>query len=794
MTFRNCVAVDLGASSGRVMLARYERECRSLTLREIHRFNNGLHSQNGYVTWDVDSLESAIRLGLNKVCEEGIRIDSIGIDTWGVDFVLLDQQGQRVGLPVAYRDSRTNGLMAQAQQQLGKRDIYQRSGIQFLPFNTLYQLRALTEQQPELIPHIAHALLMPDYFSYRLTGKMNWEYTNATTTQLVNINSDDWDESLLAWSGANKAWFGRPTHPGNVIGHWICPQGNEIPVVAVASHDTASAVIASPLNGSRAAYLSSGTWSLMGFESQTPFTNDTALAANITNEGGAEGRYRVLKNIMGLWLLQRVLQERQINDLPALIAATQALPACRFIINPNDDRFINPDEMCSEIQAACREMAQPIPESDAELARCIFDSLALLYADVLHELAKQRFAAVGIDVEEALRQLDRLPVSMHCWQGDDVSGFENPEGSLTGGIQATGNYPGKARNASELRADLEQAMRLIPGPKRLNLHAIYLESDTPVSRDQIKPEHFKNWVEWAKANQLGLDFNPSCFSHPLSADGFTLSHPDDSIRQFWIDHCKASRRVSAYFGEQLGTPSVMNIWIPDGMKDITVDRLAPRQRLLAALDEVISEKLDPAHHIDAVESKLFGIGAESYTVGSNEFYMGYATSRQTALCLDAGHFHPTEVISDKISAAMLYVPQLLLHVSRPVRWDSDHVVLLDDETQAIASEIVRHDLFDRVHIGLDFFDASINRIAAWVIGTRNMKKALLRALLEPSAELRKLEAAGDYTARLALLEEQKSLPWQAVWEMYCQRHDTPAGSEWLESVRAYEKAILSQRG
>lgn len=265
-------------------------------------------------------------------------------------------------------------------------------------------------------------------------------------------------------------------------------------------------------------------------------------------------------------------------------------------------------------------------------------------------------------------------------------------------------------------------MRLIPGPKRLNLHAIYLESDTPVSRDQIKPEHFKNWVEWAKANQLGLDFNPSCFSHPLSADGFTLSHADDSIRQFWIDHCKASRRVSAYFGEQLGTPSVMNIWIPDGMKDITVDRLAPRQRLLAALDEVISEKLNPAHHIDAVESKLFGIGAESYTVGSNEFYMGYATSRQTALCLDAGHFHPTEVISDKISAAMLYVPQLLLHVSRPVRWDSDHVVLLDDETRAIASEIVRHDLFDRVHIGLDFFDASINRIAAWVIGTRNMKK------------------------------------------------------------------------
>ncbi|RTY60364.1 MULTISPECIES: L-rhamnose isomerase [Pantoea] len=409
------------------------------------------------------------------------------------------------------------------------------------------------------------------------------------------------------------------------------------------------------------------------------------------------------------------------------------------------------------------------------------------------ELAKQRYADIGVDVDQAMARLDSVPVSMHCWQGDDVRGFENPQGALTGGIQATGNYPGKARNAAELRADLEKAMSLIPGPKRLNLHAIYLESDTPVERDAIEPKHYAGWVEWAKQQQLGLDFNPSCFSHPLSADGFTLSHPDKAIRQFWIDHCKASRRVSAYFGEQLGTPSVMNIWVPDGMKDLTVDRLAPRQRLLSALDEVIADKLDPQHHIDAVESKLFGIGAESYTVGSNEFFMGYATSRQTALTLDAGHFHPTEVISDKISTAMLYVPRLLLHVSRPVRWDSDHVVLLDDETQAIASEIVRHQLFDKVHIGLDFFDASINRIAAWVIGTRNTKKALLRALLEPTERLRQAEAAGDYTARLALLEEQKSLPWQAVWEAWCLRHDVPADASWLSSVRDYEKQILSQR-
>ncbi|WP_261640495.1 L-rhamnose isomerase [Erwinia mallotivora] len=409
------------------------------------------------------------------------------------------------------------------------------------------------------------------------------------------------------------------------------------------------------------------------------------------------------------------------------------------------------------------------------------------------ELAKQRFAEIGIDVNAAMAQLDKIPVSMHCWQGDDVRGFENPQGSLTGGIQATGNYPGKARNATELRADVDKAMSLIPGAKRLNLHAIYLESDKPVERSDIRPEHFAQWVEWAKANQLGLDFNPSCFSHPMSESGFTLSSADRVVRQFWIEHCKASRRVSAFFGEQLGTPSVMNIWVPDGMKDLTVDRFAPRERLMNSLDEVISEKLNPAHHIDAVESKLFGIGAESYTVGSNEFCLGYAASRQTALTLDAGHFHPTEVISDKISTAMLYVPRLLLHVSRPVRWDSDHVVLLDDETQAIASEIVRQKLFDKVHIGLDFFDASINRIAAWVIGTRNAKKALLRALLEPVDRLKKLELEGDYTSRLALLEEQKCLPWQAVWETYCLRHDVPADASWLGEVRHYEQHILSKR-
>ncbi|MCK3657751.1 L-rhamnose isomerase [Pasteurellaceae bacterium Pebbles2] len=409
-----------------------------------------------------------------------------------------------------------------------------------------------------------------------------------------------------------------------------------------------------------------------------------------------------------------------------------------------------------------------------------------------YELAKQQFADIGVDIEQALALLDKLPISMHCWQGDDVAGCEVGAGDLTGGIQATGNYPGKARNAQELRMDLDKAMSLIPGKKRLNLHASYLEADHKVERNEVKPEHFANWVAWAKENKLGLDFNPTYFSHPLSAEA-TLSHQNKEIRDFWIEHGKACRKISEYFGRELGTASVMNIWIPDGSKDLVVDKFSPRQRLVESLDEIIREKIDPKYHLDAVESKLFGIGVEAYTVGSNEFYAAYATSRGTALCLDAGHFHPTESIADKISAVMPFIQHLLLHVSRPVRWDSDHVVLLDDETQAIANEIIRNQLFERVHIGLDFFDASINRIAAWVIGTRNMQKALLKALLEPINTLRDCESARDFTTRLALLEEQKSLPWQAVWDMYCERHNVPVGSRWLDDVRAYEKSVLSQR-
>ena len=390
MTIIHCVAVDLGASSGRTMLARFDSEHSTLSLREIHRFTNKLVKQDGFDTWDIDSLEADIYIGLNKVCEEGIQPDSIGIDTWGVDYVLINREGHRVGLPVSYRDNRTQGVMTQAQEQLGKARIYRHSGIQFLPFNTLYQFRALLEKEPNLAVDVAHALLIPDYLCYRLTGNLNWEYTNATTTQMVNIETSDWDPTLLDWAGVPHTWLATPTQPGNIVGHWNSPQGQSIPVVAVASHDTASAVIAAPLADKNAAYISSGTWSLIGFESQTPYTCDQALLANITNEGGAEGRYRVLKNIMGLWLLQRVLKEHNITELPALITETEQLVACRFLINPNDDRFINPLSMSDEIASACREAGQSIPLNPAELARCIFDSLALLYADALNELALLR--------------------------------------------------------------------------------------------------------------------------------------------------------------------------------------------------------------------------------------------------------------------------------------------------------------------------------------------------------------------------------------------------------------------
>ena len=411
-----------------------------------------------------------------------------------------------------------------------------------------------------------------------------------------------------------------------------------------------------------------------------------------------------------------------------------------------------------------------------------------------YEAAKEQYAKHGIDVDAALKKLADIKISMHCWQGDDVRGFLNRDQELTGGISVTGNYPGAARTPAELRADLELAYSLIPGKHKLNLHAIYADTDERVELDRLEPKHFESWVDWAKEQGLGLDFNPTCFSHEKSSDGFTLSHPDPEIRRFWIDHCKASRRIGAYFGEQLGQTCVTNVWVPDGFKDVPVDRMGPRQRLKESLDEVFAEPLNPQHNLDAIESKLFGLGSEAYVVGSHEFYMGYGIRNNKLICLDAGHFHPTEVISNKLSALALFADGILLHVSRPMRWDSDHVVVLDDELLDIGRELVRHDLLGKTHIGLDFFDASINRVAAWVIGTRNTVKALLRAMLEPVEALKQAELAGDYTTRLALTEEFKSYPFGAVWDYYCEQNGVPVREEWLAEVKKYEQEVLLSRG
>lgn len=410
-----------------------------------------------------------------------------------------------------------------------------------------------------------------------------------------------------------------------------------------------------------------------------------------------------------------------------------------------------------------------------------------------YQSAKEMYASVGVDTEAALTTLAATPISIHCWQGDDVGGFEN-SGELSGGIAATGNYPGKARNAQELMADFDKAISLIPGKHRINLHAIYAITDgETVERSQLEPRHFAKWVQYAKERGLGIDFNPTFFSHPMAADGLTLSHPDDTIRNYWIEHGKACRRIAAYIGKELGTPCLNNIWIPDGYKDIPADRLGPRARLKDSLDQILAEPVDKDCIIDCVESKVFGIGVEAYTVGSHEFYMNYAAQNHILCLLDNGHFHPTEVVSDKIPSMLLFSDKLALHVTRPVRWDSDHVVLLDDELKEIAKEIVRCDALGRVLIGLDYFDASINRISAWVVGTRNMQKALLNALLMPHKQLAALQAEGNFTRLMATQEALKTYPLGDVWDEFCRRSQVPCKTDWLTEVEQYESEVLSKR-
>ncbi|GAA0297747.1 L-rhamnose isomerase [Gracilibacillus halotolerans] len=414
--------------------------------------------------------------------------------------------------------------------------------------------------------------------------------------------------------------------------------------------------------------------------------------------------------------------------------------------------------------------------------------------EIVFEHAKAQYEKWGISVDEAFDKLKKVPISIHCWQGDDIGGFEVNQQELSGGIDVTGNYPGKATTPEELRSDMEKAMSLIPGKHRVNLHAIYAETDGKVvDRDEIEPEHFENWVNWAKEHGLGLDFNPTLFSHAKAEDGLTLTHPDKNIRDFWVQHCMKSRKIAEYFGKELGTPALTNIWIPDGYKDTPSDRLTPRKRLKDALDEIYSVEIDEAYNLDAVESKLFGIGSEAYVVGSHEFYMGYAMQNNKLCLLDTGHYHPTEVVSNKLSSMLLFSEKVALHVSRPVRWDSDHVVTLDDELKEIGLEIVRNDALDRVIIGLDFFDASINRVAAWTIGTRNMIKSLLYALLMPNEHLKQLQDEGNYTERLALLEEFKTYPFGAIWDKYCEEMNVPAQEDWLAEVKQYEDEVLSKR-
>lgn len=409
------------------------------------------------------------------------------------------------------------------------------------------------------------------------------------------------------------------------------------------------------------------------------------------------------------------------------------------------------------------------------------------------EYAKEQYGAVGVDVCAAMEKADAISVSMHCWQGDDVIGFDGSD-TLTGGIATTGNYPGRARTPEELRRDIDEALSLVPGEVKLNLHASYAEKNgKKIDRDAYTIEEFQGWADFAKNRGIGLDFNPTIFSHPMMDGDFSLASRKPEVRRFWIEHCKRCREIALEFAKQLGKPSVVNYWMPDGYKDIPADTKTPRELMAESLDEIFSVNLDGGMVYEAIESKVFGMGVESYTVASHEFSLGYAISRNKCYCLDAGHFHPTEVVSAKISAVMQYLNKILLHVSRPVRWDSDHVVIWDDELQKIMDEIIWNGYDERVFIGLDFFDASINRIAAWAIGTRNARKAILASCLAPAEEIRKAEAEGDYTTRLALMEERKTLPAAAVWDYYCMTKGKPVGPEWLDRVKKYEKEVLASR-
>ena len=851
---RYFVGVDLGATSGRVILATLCGE--GIALEVLHRFPNRLLSIGGKYYWNIYSLYEEILHGLTLAGQRRIPVDSIGIDTWGVDMACVAADGTLAGLPRAYRDPYTNGVPEEFFRKIPRQEVYRRTGIQIMNFNSLFQLRAARGEGMSALENAASVLFMPDALSYLLTGEKVCEYTILSTSQFMDPRTREIDGALLREAGVDPALFPRVVMPGQRIGVLCDAVARQtglgaVPVVAVAGHDTASAVAAVPARNGRFAYLSSGTWSLMGIEVPEPIITEESYAMNFTNEGGVDGTVRFLKNITGMWLLEqcRAVWSRQGREYSyeEIVRMTEGAALSPGVIDPDAAEFAAPTDMPQAIRTWCAAHGVPSPADDAALMRLIFDSLAAKYAEVLGKLrrwatswcrrvprawslrspkcgatsaarskrkhinrknktvilmkteliekayaiARERYAEIGVDTEKALAALQNISLSLHCWQADDVTGFENRGGDLTGGIQATGNYPGKARNIGELRADILKAKSFIPGTHRLNLHEIYGEfGGETVDRDQVEPRHFQGWIEWAKEHGMKLDFNSTSFSHPKSGD-LSLANPDPGIRDFWVEHTKRCRAIAEEMGKAQGDPSIMNLWVHDGSKDLTVNRMLYRELLRDSLDRIFETEYD--HMKDSIESKVFGIGLESYTVGSNDFYIGYGASRGKIVTLDTGHFHPTEIVADKISSLLLFIPEVMLHVSRPVRWDSDHVTIMNDDTLELCKEIVRCDALDRVHIGLDYFDASINRIGAYVIGSRATQKCLMQALLEPLAQLRRYEAAGQGFERLALLEESKSLPWNAVWDMFCLRNDVPVGEEFIAGIQQYEREVTSKR-
>ena len=879
------LAVDIGASSGRHMISWLEDG--KLMLEEVYRFSNGMAIQNGSLCWDLATLFQEILNGLKACGKRGKTPSYMGIDTWAVDFVLLDKNDQLIGDPVGYRDSRTDGMDQRVYEKISLEELYERTGIQKLSFNTIYQLMALKTQKPEQLAAAESFLMIPEYFNFLLTGQKRAEYTNGTSTQLVNAKSCDWDHDLLERLGYPAKIFQPLSMPGTRVGNFTEAIRQEVgfdcQVLLPATHDTASAVVAVPSNEEDTLYLSSGTWSLMGVERLDTDCSPKSMAYNFTHEGGYDYRYRYLKNIMGLWMIQSVKNELSEKYTFTQLCHLASQTTIDSLVDCQDVRFLAPASMIEAIQTYCRETFQAIPSQPGELAAVVYNSLAACYAQTAKELesalgktydrihiigggaqadylneitakatgkdvcagpfeataignilvqmlasgefkdlqearrcvyesfkikkfpgrnqdmlteryqqAKEIYKNIGIDTDAAMKALKDISISIHCWQGDDVAGFEG-DTLMSGGIQTTGNYPGKARNPEELMADIDKALSLIPGTHRLNLHASYaIFEDGFVDRDQLEPKHFAKWVTFAKERGLGLDFNPTYFSHPKSAVA-TLSSEDQDIRGFWIEHGKRCVKIAEYFAKELGTPSLLNIWIPDGFKDIPADRRAPRARLKDSLDQIIAIDYDKSLVNIAVESKVFGIGMESYTVGSHEFYMNYAAKNDLLCLLDNGHYHPTEVVSDKISSMLLFADKVALHVTRSVRWDSDHIIRFDDETREISQEIIRHGA-DKVLLGLDFFDASVNRVAAWVIGVRNMQKSLLNALLTPNEHLAKLQEKRQLTEVLMLQEELKLYPVGDVWDYFCQQEGVPVKQDWFNIVSQYEQDVLLKRG